>query len=502
MSRALLFVYLETHFIECARVADLLKRERGWSAVFLFAYRYPASARDVEWCRQSGFQCIDQSGEWIVGGPFVDPSASVIEPKVSLADRRRTGLGAWLLNRLPQRSRDRVRAILMSFRTPGRVENLLVPMFPRLAIYMPHYRAQRELAARILDVVMPDLLILPEDNVEYTTGLLVREARERSIPSAIVPYTIVNAEEIAEAYWHNPTYCVSGWRDRLVRLLFPKWFHRHRGRDLMRLPVDNIIALELSGLAPPLPWIVNSGFADAIAVEGPFMRDYYIAAGLPPEKLVVTGALYDDVLHEHLLRGRERAAELRASLGLQAEGPVLLCALPPDQYPSGRPGAEFANYEKMLRAWADVLREAKEYQVLIRLHPRTSKQDVGFLEKEFGLRVVEQDTATLIPLCDVYVASVSATIRLAVAAGKPVLNYDCYRFRYSDFRCVPGVVTVEDVKSFRTKIELLADPEERRRLAETQRQFAARANIIDGHAGERMLNLFDHLALRCGRQTR
>ncbi len=35
---------------------------------------------------------------------------------------------------------------------------------------------------------------------------------------------------------------------------------------------------------------------------------------------------------------------------------------------------------------------------------------------------------SLVPLCSLYVASVSATIRWAIACGKPVVNYDVYRF--------------------------------------------------------------------------
>ena len=49
-------------------------------------------------------------------------------------------------------------------------------------------------------------------------------------------------------------------------------------------------------------------------------------------------------------------------------------------------------------------------------------------------------------MCDIYVACLSSTIPLAIACGKPVINYDVYRlsnshpsYAYADS---PGVITV------------------------------------------------------------
>ena len=58
------------------------------------------------------------------------------------------------------------------------------------------------------------------------------------------------------------------------------------------------------------------------------------------------------------------------------------------------------------------------------------------------------NTAELVPLCDVFVASISSTIRWAIACGKPVVNYDVYRYRYTDFIGVEGVLTCEEQDEF------------------------------------------------------
>ena len=50
---------------------------------------------------------------------------------------------------------------------------------------------------QVLDRLKPAVMILPEDNVEYTTGIFVREGHARGVPSIILPYTMANADEAA-----------------------------------------------------------------------------------------------------------------------------------------------------------------------------------------------------------------------------------------------------------------------------------------------------------------
>ena len=492
MRRALFFVYLDTHFVELSRLALLLRDAGGWECVFQFAYRYPARARDLALCERWGFRSIDGTGDPIE--PALEqqpqPTASPGPPRLPrLARLRRL---------LREPGRTRVRAIFAAFlsqlrrASPG--EFLQSLAFPRVSVFLATYQGYQEQARSVMARLRPDVLILPEDNVAYPTGALIRAAKARDVPSLIVPYTIANAEEIAEAYWDNPDYSLSRWRNRLVSRLYPRWIHEHKGRKLLPLPPDQILVIERLGLAPPQPWVINSGSADCLAVENPFMLRYYLAAGLPRDTMVVTGALADDVLFHSLDRptGGPEPPSRR---------PVLLCALPPDQYRSRRRTAEFDSYETLVRAWATELIEARGFEVVVRLHPRTLKEDLPYLESEYGLRVATDDTAALVAGCDVFLASVSATIRMAIAAGKPVINYDCYRYRYSDFVDVPGVVNVEDRGAFRAALTRLADGRSREKLAARQREFAAREFPLDGRSGTRLLAVIEALAAR-GRAVR
>ena len=72
-----------------------------------------------------------------------------------------------------------------------------------------------------------------------------------------------------------------------------------------------------------------------------------------------------------------------------------------------------------------------------------------------NVRIAARRTSELVPLCDLYVASVSSTIRWAIACGKPVINYDVYRYRYTDFLNLEGVLVIEEQNEFREIVQRL-----------------------------------------------
>ena len=92
------------------------------------------------------------------------------------------------------------------------------------------------------------------------------------------------------------------------------------------------------GVAPPRPWIPNDGRWDAFAAESPRMlRRYLEEFRMPAERVVLTGAMSDDVLHA----GRQNAGKLKEQvyreLGLPPGRPMVLVSFPSNQFGSGRP---------------------------------------------------------------------------------------------------------------------------------------------------------------------
>jgi hypothetical protein len=105
--------------------------------------------------------------------------------------------------------------------------------------------------------------------------------------------------------------------------------------------------------------------------------------------------------------------------------------LPDDRFALSGSQAEFASYPEAIEFVMKTLVALPGCNVVVRLHPRVNYEAHRFVE-QWGATITQRDTASLVPLCDLYVASVSATIRWALACGIPVINYDLYRLRFTE----------------------------------------------------------------------
>jgi hypothetical protein len=348
-------------------------------------------------------------------------------------------------------------------------------------------------APHFLDEVRPALLLSGEDGMGANRPLL-SAARQRGIPVAVVPFQISTRREPGEAIVNLPAYRRRFGMDSLVNRIvasrLPKWVHRHEGQDLLREPALNILVEELVGTAPANPWTVHGGSALKLAVESPRMHRHYLAEGVPPSKLALTGALYDDELSRNL----ERKAELRASvcraLGFDPGRRTILCSLPPPAL--NRPRCDFPSHGALVDFWLSAL-AMEGVNVIVQLHPTISRAQEREIAAK-GARITHEDVTTLIPACDLLITSISSIIRLAIACGVPVLNYDVYRYGYDDYEGAPGVITVTEQSDFlRWTHDLALDPTILRAVAQKQAEVARDWGVLDGRAGERMLELFDGL---------
>jgi hypothetical protein len=159
----------------------------------------------------------------------------------------------------------------------------------------------------------------------------------------------------------------------------------------------------------------------------------------------------------------------------------------------GRPHCDFSSYESLVRFWLEQLCACEKYNVVVSLHPRAIASDVECI-LDYRAKVANRRISELLPLCDLFVASASATIRMAISTGKPALNYDVFRYEYSDYAKITGVITVKEQTEFTSALRRLTSNDAYyRQVQAAQAEFARQWVLLDGHAGERMLNLFDRL---------
>lgn len=360
------------------------------------------------------------------------------------------------------------------------------------AAFFLQLRAYKRLASEELQRLKPTIICLPEENTLLHTATYTTQASQRSIPMVVFPYTIANATEFAESNFANSDLWVSAsiW-NRVVAKAFKRWAYIYRGRTLLLQTWPRILVTELLRLAPPDPWIMNSGFAKTIAVESSHMMRYFLENNISASKLSLVGSLSDDKLRHGLNNRPTSKASLIARLGLDPKKPIMLVALPPPWFP--RAECDFPTFEALVDFWMKALQSQERYNVLVHLHPRLRYEDIKYIEKQ-GVRIAQGDIVEYIPLADLYVANISATIRWAIACGIPVINYDVYKWKFHDYASAGGVVTIDTQHDFVEQIQKCAnDIGYYNQLANRQRACAHEWAILDGFSGDRLLKLLDKL---------
>lgn len=464
--KVLLIAYLNSHLNHLIRVAKLLKKTKNYFPVILFVTEFmPFDHSYQKILQKEKIDLID------IHGHNLAQSEPKIAPVIITGRKRSFLLEIWQLY-----------LKFVNF------------IFWRRNYSFPlrYYRNIKEkifIVEKLFRKIKPDLIILAEENTIYQTSIFTTIAKKYSIPSVIVPYTIANETEFAEALYQANE--AKGFLNRLVGLFFPKWIYRYKGKNLILCQGWQVLILELLKLTSKRPWLINSGFANKIAVESLHMMGYYLKNGLPSEKLVLTGSLSDDDISKSQKEILNKKKWLVKKFSLD-EKPIVLCAIPPFLPPrNGKTG--FENSDQFYTFWIKSLLEIKNYNIIFNLHPNISNSQKKPFEM-LGATVTSDGLAELIPLCDLYIACISATIRWAIACGKPVLNFDIYKFRYHDYDAAKGVMTVESKNDF---IKCLRKFSQNRsyhqQMVEAQAKYKAEWGRLDGQSGRRMLDLLDDL---------
>lgn len=458
---ALFIAHVDSYYSAFIGLATSMGRKRSFSPTILFPRLYPNVRKHVDDCIAKG----------IAFKATFNPATGETQG----ASLRRFGT-------LAKRS-----ALAVVRRLPG----------GRYIAQLTGLKARMLAIRRELLELAPSVIILGGDIVGHDMALYIRAGHDLGIPSVILPGWMASAREPAELQLYNPDYSLQSPLNWIFCYFFPRWRFHHKGRALIRLPAQEALALENMNLAPPLPWTLHSGFADVIGVESEEARDYGLREGLDPQRLVVTGSHTHDVLYAGQMERKERRTALYDRLGLNPDRPLVVCALPPDMLygTGGRPECEFLDYRTLAAGFLEPIHSQLGANFIVCPHPSANRDQLSFVAKYGGI-VAEETVAELLPLADLYVASISATIQWAVACSVPVINYDVYRYRYKDYMGLQGVLTIETKDAYTDALtRMIDDPCFRAARSADQCLVAGRWGGLDGKATERICNTLRHVVM-------
>lgn len=334
-----------------------------------------------------------------------------------------------------------------------------------------------------------DIAIIPEDVVGSVWPLFIKAAHEMDIAVLVLPYTLAGQAEAVQSLKGEALF--QSRNNRIASKLFPKWRWQADGLDLVRLPSGHIFAHELFGVTPPAPWLMNSGYANAICVDSQASYEYFAKLGIPKSKLCVTGSVSQDHLFAQKAVKAQALAALTKSVGLVGDKPLLLISGCPNQLAGKVPYCEFTNIGELAQHVGRALEPLRDaYHVVVRPHP--NYLEFGELMRPFGITSTMIPTSRLVPLSDLFIGFASATIRWAIACAVPTVNYDVFHYCYNDFGNADGVVTLTESSAFISTLAALKPTDEMYADLKTKIERNSKFwSCLDGGSADRIQSVIE-----------
>lgn len=359
------------------------------------------------------------------------------------------------------------------------------------------FEESRERISSMLVSLSPKYIVLGGDMPGYDSALYIKLARKLGIASFVIPSTMSNGQEQAEIYSADSNYQMNGIIGTLVSKIFPRWCKEYNGMTLFRVPLSRMLAMLSLGLDYEKPWIFNSSNADMVFLESKAMKNYYNSAGLSASNLVVTGSPTCDRLYSIVGNYDAMKCRLINKYSLNEKKRSILIAFPPDFFyvNGGRPQSIFKNHDEVVSFFYRLIKSENSVRWLISLHPSMKTFDFKVFE-DIGAIIIEEPAYMVLPLVDLYIATVSSTIRWAISCGVPVLNFDFYRYRYSDFMNLDGVIYADTEMNFLVSFRALIEQDDYYvAVKEFQKNISSQWGVMDGECCLRILKYIQGVVL-------
>ena len=278
-------------------------------------------------------------------------------------------------------------------------------------------------------------------------------------------------------------FIARSYQRTIAKWFFPQILYTYNNKEIFFSPFYTALPGLLFGILPPKPWTLGGGNATKMAVENRFFYNELIKQGTNESKMVVTGKPSTDLIYETI--HTENTNLLRDELGIPNGKKVLLCAVP-----------QLAEHDlvKWERHWWEVVSlfytfsRLPDVAVVLSLHPRSYVSEYQPIAEKYGAVISKRRIHELLPICDVFVATFSTTVMLAIGLGKPSVVIDFYDHDYDIYDKAPGVVVIRRRDLLLPTLQkLFYDKDYYEDLSTWQKAQAADWISMDGKCTERVV---------------
>ncbi|CAM3025329.1 hypothetical protein [Legionella worsleiensis] len=346
----------------------------------------------------------------------------------------------------------------------------------------------------IIKQYSPKLLIVAEDGVSANAPL-INAALEFKIPVLDVPYgygSKLDLENALEQKQRNEElYNSESGAGLVVKEFYPQWVKKGAFEGSILLNPYFILAREELGISVSNPWTVHGGYATRLAAESKSMYAHYLNEGINANKIILTGTPYCDYLKAFI----DCSKSIHNSAKKKNNRRSMLVCWPPSYHAERAHLCDFDSYQELTASVFNFLSKLEDITITLSLHPAVQTEFKSFVAG-LNLNISEEYILNELPRHDIYISCFSSTIRWAIALGKPVVNYDFYKFNINEYKEVSSVLHVNEQNSFEQIVgRLINDDDYYEEVCSNQKKIAADWGVLDGSNINRIHALINQLTI-------
>lgn len=197
-------------------------------------------------------------------------------------------------------------------------------------------------------------------------------------------------------------------------------------------------ALSKVGALSTYPWCAGNGCSDIVCVDTLHTSQIFERQGVPASKIRLTGGVvYDNLFAARRDRNRMRPL-LDAKYGFDPSRRLVVLSVP-HHFEQGMLSEE-AHWDEVNFVVGELA--ASSSNLLLSIHPQCDRREYEFLERKFACKIADENSAEILPLADVFVASYSSLLVWAVLSGVHTINVDLHGFDLDIYDYLESVTKV------------------------------------------------------------
>ena len=346
-------------------------------------------------------------------------------------------------------------------------------------------------AGALLREFEPQCVVVASDRVPTRELAILAEGRRTGAANVLVPMSPTDPDSLAH-FRHRQ----DGFRVRWLSKPLA-WLLRGQARvtpygQLFFFSVPRMIAYTLLRVLPPQPWCLGGGRVDVVCVAGAKDERNLISYGLDERKIRVTGRASLDSLHDSWQQRGTRRRQLEQESSVVDEQ-VIICAVP---HLAEHGLASWVEQERDIR-WLVGELSATGRHVLLSLHPKSKRGSYEVFATTDNVTIADAPLREILAAADVFVATVSGTLRWAALLGLPSVVLNHYGLDEKALDDVPGLYVVRDKKELRPCLDQVLSKD---RADSSGADGAANRefDLFDGNSAERIASIIEEQAVRVG----